>query len=568
MGHDYAREMAKVWVLVATGLLLAACQRGCQKGEASKGHVAEPGVGRGRDGSPRVEFSIDAVYKNQKPSESAPWHVAGGNWTFFDAHTDAGTRFGFGYMHAPLKDSMAFGKAIWSVPDPNMGADLVRAFARVFDGKVPPPAQQQLLHPQPFSLVSLGDALGRDDSGFSGAGTWHANKLFLQRPGIEAELFFNFDLAEKVGEFAEKDSEYTSDLLTFMARELRDGPLPPQTPENDARISLSGPKLGDFRPISPAGATFRAFEANGTRVVYSVKDGAGTRLVSVASEGPVDEQELLRLEHDFTAMTCVDSAELCLVQQTFHEQPNTFSGSDPTDFFLFERPQRKLVPLAGPWGKSGSPTEASLSPDGKFFALASFKKKSKGAGGYHVLHFGSVGAPVSRTTFEHGEDWLDVVGWQGSGASLRAVVRSGLAYDKEQKPSWFLVDPSTAASQDLPAPADEQPNALSPDGKHRYACNRDQEIVISDVPSGATRVFPVVPRERHALAEECELSWRGPRFLEFSPERTAFIDIESLKLSFPFAEGAEPEDVNYDPDFKWAVATRDSRLAIAPITVR
>src|SRR5207248_3132564 len=111
-------------------------------------------------------------------------------------------------------------------------------FAHVFDGKVPPPAPQQLLHPQPFSLVSLGDALGRDDGGFSGVGNWHANKLFLQRPGLEAELFFNFDLVDKVGEFAQKDSGYTDDLLQFMARELRDGPLPPQTPVNDARISL------------------------------------------------------------------------------------------------------------------------------------------------------------------------------------------------------------------------------------------------------------------------------------------------------------------------------------------
>jgi len=560
--------MAKAWVLAATGFLLAACQRGCQKGEAAKGHVAEPGVGRATDSSPRVEFSIDAVFKNQKLADTAPWHVAGGDWTFFDAHTSAGIRFGFGWTHPPLRDSMAFGKAIWSVPDPNMGADLVRVFAQVFDGKVPPPAQQQLLHPQPFSLVSLGDALGRDDSGFSGAGTWHANKLFLQRPGIEAELFFNFDLAEKVGEFAQKDSEYTSDLLTFMARELRDGPLPPQTPENDVRISLVGPKLGEFRPLSPEGATFHAFEAKGTRVVYSVKDGAGTRLVSVATEGPADEQELMRLEHDFTAMACDGSADLCLVEQTFHPKPNTFSGSDPSDFFLLQRAQKKVVPLTGPWGKAGSTTAASLSPDGKVFAIASFKKKAKGAGGFHVLHFGRVEAPAGVITFEHGEDWLDVVGWQGSGDSLRAVVRSGLDYDEEQKPSWFLVDPTTAASRDLAALDDPQPKTLSPDGKHRYACNKDEEIVITDVPGGAKRVFPVVPRERHALAEECELSWRGPRFLEFSPERTAFIDVDSLKLSFPFAEGAEPEGINYDPDFKWAVATRDSRLAIAPISVR
>jgi hypothetical protein len=560
--------MAKLWVLVATGFLLAACQRGCHHADATKGHVAEPGLGRGADASPRVEFSIDAVYEHQKPSDAAPWHAAGGDWTFFDAHTDAGTRFGFGWTHPPLRDSMAFGKAIWSVPDPNMGADLVRTFARVFDGNVPPPAQQQLLHPQPFSLACLGDALGRDDAGFSGQGNWHANKLFLQRPGIEAELFFNFDLAEKQGEFAEKDREYTGDLLQFMARELRDGPLSPQTPENDARISLVGPKLGEWRPISPVGATFHGFEARGARVVYSVKDGTGTRLVSVASDGAPAELELMRLEHDFTGMVCAAADDPCLVEQTLHKQPNTFSSDDLNDFFLLQRAQKKVVPLSGPWGKEGSSSQASASPDGKFVVLASLRKRSTGKGSYHVLHFVSVDNPTSVVTFSHEEDWLQVVDWQGTGPGLRAVVRGGLPFDKQQPLTWFLVDPKTAADNDSPAAAVAADKALSPDGKHRYSCNKDQEILITDVAGGAVQHFPVVPRERHALAEECELTWRGPRFLEFSPERTAFIDIDSLKLSFPFEEGAEPEGANYDPTFTWLVATKDSRLAIARITVR
>lgn len=555
--------MVKVWTVVVSGFLVAACQRGCHRGNAEdKGVVAQPG----HDSAAHVDFSIDAVYEHQKPSDSAPWHTAGGDWTFFDAHTDVGTRFGFGWQHGALRDSVAFGKALWSVPDPNMGADLVRTFARVFDGKVPPPEQQQALHPTPFSMAALGDGLGRDDGGFSGVGNWHATKLFLQRPGIEAEVFFNFDLVDKRGEFSEKDSEYAADMLLFMARELRDGPLAPQTPENDARISLVGPKLGEFRAISPAGATFRDFEAQGTRVVYSVKDGAGTRLVSVASEGPPQELELMRLEHDFNRMQCTAASELCLVGQTFHKDPHVFSGDDPSDFFLLKRADKTVVPLTGPWGKSGAATKAGVSSDGKFVALASFRKKAKGPGGYQVLHFVSVDAPTSNTTFAHDEEWLDVVGWQGSGTSLRAVVQSGLSYDKEQKTSWFLVDPKTGTRSDQDLPVDAA-KTLSPDGKRRYSCNKDEEILITDVVSGVARSFPVVPRERHALAEGCELTWRGSRFLEFSPERTAFIDVDSLKLSFPFEEGAEPEGLNYDTTFRWAVATRDSRLAIAPIVL-
>jgi hypothetical protein len=92
--------MRKTWVLFVAGLALAACQRGCGRNKDS-GHVAEPGAGQ----APRVTFVIDKVYEQQQPTSSAPWHGAGGNWTFFDAHTDAGARFGFGFTHKPGKES-------------------------------------------------------------------------------------------------------------------------------------------------------------------------------------------------------------------------------------------------------------------------------------------------------------------------------------------------------------------------------------------------------------------------------------------------------------------------------
>lgn len=558
--------MSKVWAVLLVALLLTACQRGCRRSDGGKGTVAEPG--RGGDNGPRVTFEIDEVHERQKPVDHAPWRAPGGDWTFFDAHTQGGTRFSFGWRQSASTDSMAFGKALWSVADPNQGADLIGIFARAFDGKVPPPMPQQALHPTEFSLVSLGDGVDRNDDGFSGRGDWHATKLFLQRPGIEAEVFCNFNLNDKRGEFAEKDSEYANDMLLFMARELRDGPLPPQTPENDARISLVGPKLEAFRAIGPAGATFHAFEAKGARLVYSVKDGAGSKLVSIASEGPPEEQELVRLEHDFDSIACSPAEDPCLIKETERKDPNSFSSADPSDFVLLRRAKKQTVKLVGPWGSKGSTTEASVSPDGKFVALAALLSKSKGPGGYHGLHFIDVDAPTTSVPYTHGEDWLDVVGWQGTGADLRAVVRLGRAYDKEKKPSWLLVDPKSGAATELPQEPASLSRALSPDGKYRYSCNKDAEIVITEVATGAARSFPVAPRERHALASECELSWRGPRFLEFSPERTAFIDIESLKLSFPFPEGAEPESLHYDDGFGWAVMSKDSQLSIARVAVR
>jgi hypothetical protein len=557
--------MVKAWVLLLSGLSLAACQRGCRRSDASPGTVAEPGSGEG----PRVDFEIDKVYEHQQPSQNAPWHAAGGDWTFFDAHTKTGTRFGFGWQQSPAKDSMAFGKALWSVSDPNEGADLIRLFARAFDGKVPPPMRQQTLHPQPFSLVSLGDALGRNGGGgFSGPGTWHATKLFLQRPGVEAEVFLNFDLVDLHGEFAEKDGAYTGDLLLFMARELRDGPPPVQTPETDARISLVGPKLGEFRPIGPAGAIFSGFEAGGARVIYHVKDGAGTRVVSIASEGPPQELEIVRLEHDMLGIHCAATDDPCLVHATEHKDPKVFSSDDPDEFLLVRRAQKQVLGLVGPWGSKGATTDASMSPDGKFVVIGGLQTKPPPheREAFRVLHFVTVDAPSKIATYVHGDDWPSTESWQGSGAELCALVRLD-RFEPEQKSSWVCVDPRSGAATDLPdQPSSESP-ALSPDGKHRFSCNKDQEILITDVTTGAVRSFPVAPRERQAFAKGCDLTWRGPHFLELSPERTAFLDVDSLKLSFPFADGADPP-LAYDRSFSWAIAHRDANLAIARVAVR
>jgi hypothetical protein len=560
--------MRKTWVLFVAGLALAACQRGCGRNKDS-GHVAEPGAGQ----APRVTFVIDKVYEKQQPTSSAPWHGAGGNWTFFDAHTDAGARFGFGFTHKPGKESFAFGKAMWTVPDPNMGAQLISSFARVFDAKVPLPTPQHDLHPLPFSLAVLGDHIGRNDDGFSGSGDWIATKLFLQRTGLEAEIFFNFNLADKAGEFAQKDSEYAEDLVLFMARELRDGPLPPQTPENDARISLVGPKLGEFRPLAPPDATFQSFEAKGSRLIYSVKDGPGTKLVSVALEGPPQELELLRVENDLSDVSCAPSDDPCLVQGVKHKEPNTFSGSDPTQLLLVQRAAKKVVPLVGPWGEHGSTTRASVSPDGKYVAIASMRERKTRKGWFHSLNFVSVDEPTKQVPYEHGEDWLDVVAWRGSDAELRAVVRTGQSFDREQIPTWFLVDPRSATEIALPAADLALPDeTVSPDGKLRYSCNKDQEVLITELATGTVRRFPIDARERHAFKEGCDLGWRGSRFLEFSPERTAFIDLESMKLSFPFpqdeAENADPINPQYDPTFTWAAFTQGKRLGVARIDVR
>jgi hypothetical protein len=41
-----------------------------------------------------------------------------------------------------------------------------------------------------------------------------------------------------------------------------------------------------------------------------------------------------------------------------------------------------------------------------------------------------------------------------------------------------------------------------------------------------------------------------------------------LKLSYPFDDGAEPEDLNYDDSLAWVVSSEKSGLKIARVSVR
>ena len=47
---------------------------------------AEMRIGDGPDVAPHPSFKITTVREHQKPSADAPYHIDGGEWTFFDCH--------------------------------------------------------------------------------------------------------------------------------------------------------------------------------------------------------------------------------------------------------------------------------------------------------------------------------------------------------------------------------------------------------------------------------------------------------------------------------------------------
>lgn len=74
-----------------------------------------------------------------------------------------------------------------------------------------------------FSYVILGENQSRADGGGfnpNPPGKWTAMKIFLPKGGDDAEVFLNFSLALRKGEFSEKDVDYGDEVLARLATVL------------------------------------------------------------------------------------------------------------------------------------------------------------------------------------------------------------------------------------------------------------------------------------------------------------------------------------------------------------
>ncbi len=173
----------------------------------------------GGDGSeaPHVAFAITKVYEAQQPTPAG--HADGGTWQFFDAQTSDGAPFTFGFFAKPAQGDfpMSFGDASLSTPD---RARLVASLAKGLR-VAKPTATKGKGTPLKMRLVVLGrGGAKRAGGGYGDGGKFVTTKLFVESGGKQAEVFFNFDVAGKTGEFSEKDASYDKLLISIMGTAL------------------------------------------------------------------------------------------------------------------------------------------------------------------------------------------------------------------------------------------------------------------------------------------------------------------------------------------------------------
>jgi hypothetical protein len=538
---------------------------------------AELRIGNDPDGPRHLPFTITAVYDKQRPSAGAPFHAPGGEWTFFDCQAVSDPKVAFtagvlsrgGAGDVPI----AWGKAVLIVKDREAGARFVACFGKAFAGKVPPPVPRPHV-PRPLAVNTavLGQNTSREDKGgFVGkGGGWTATKWFPEHDGRSGEMYFNYNLAKRQGEFSEKDGGYADDLVATFASALRDGPRPERTPETDANLSRTGPALGRPRKLLPRMVAHYLFSPGGRFAVYE----DGSALLALPTDKPDGKPfELVHLDHSPWDVRVLNEDLDCLVQEGVPEKPGVKSSGDPMRIWWVGHKGKEKKLLRGP-EKDISLAEAPVSPGHRYVALQQWRDNPGGKGRTKLLHVLDREGGKAQVFAVKGKS-LSLVGWKMTEAGPRGVaVTNRWGLDEKEAPECYLVGPSTGKleRQENADARFEIDNLLSPDGKHRVRVGKG-ELVVTAVPGGERRRFTFHEDDRRFVGEEC-VEWAGPRYLKFNGPRLALIDVTTMKMCFPkSADGARfgSHAYKFSPDIRWVLYQGEGAdgegLFLAPVEV-
>jgi hypothetical protein len=506
-----------------------------------------------------LPFDVLKVYPNQKPTDAAPWHVDGGDWTFFDCRTALPRPAVFTVgVRTKSKDGrpFAWGEATIVVANRGAGAKLLDSIGRSFKQKPPPERVQQSLEFWKFNTAVLGNGLEREpQGGFSGqGGKWSATKWFLERDGFSAEVFFNYNLQEMKGEFGEKDPNYREDLLAVLAIAVRDGPRPERTPQTDPNLTDVGPKFGTGRLVAK-NARFFLFSPGGKHIVWSSESQDGsTGIFAVRPDQPDQPIEAARLRQELDNMIILDpDADQLLVVEALRKEKGVISSEDPKRLWWFDRTKQEARELKGPWqNRSFHLGEKPVSPDGRFIVIEDWRARTNGKpGNYSVIHVLDRQAGTAQT-IELANQSPEPIGWVGIGKDLRLAFLKSHRWEKDVKQEWCLAEPATGKYTPVekpPMPTDGWVRRLSPDGALIAAVEGKDILTIADVKTGRKRSFPIHEDDRRFLHEE-GFEWVSARYLLMHLNRPAFLDVRTMKMSYR-KDGCRNH--TFSPDFKWVL---------------
>ena len=572
--------MKKPQALLLAALFLTGCERkpvpqAPMNEEPKQGPKVEFRFGGDEEEPRHLSFTITAVHEKQKSSTEFPFHVAGGDWAYFDcrASSDSSVAFTVGVLSkgGDGKTPIRWGNAVLIVKDREAGARFVELFAKAFSGKLPIPVKRSHV-PGPFAIKTaiLGLNMDRQESGgfSSEGGGWTATKWFPEHEGQSGEVFFNYNLAKRQGEFSEKDADYANDLVAVFASALRDGPRPERTPESDPNLTRIGPSIGKPRKLLSGFSAHNSISPEGKFAVY--QDGA-TILALPLDQPDGKPFEIIRFDHSPWEVHVLDDELNLVVQEGVAEEPGVKSSADPMRIWWVDGKEKVKKLLRGP-EKELNLVEKPVSPDHRFVAMSQWQGDPRKEGRTKVLYILDRVSGKSSLCQSKGKD-LSVIGWKETNGGLRMLaVTNRWQFEKQEASELYQADPATGnlvRQENVDARLDID-NPLSPDGKHRVRVGKDA-LVVTDVKDGKQRRFVFHEDDRRFVGPEC-IEWASPRYLKFNGQRLALIDVTTMKMSFPMmADGAKlgSHSFNFSSDFRWVLYQGDSRdgegLFVAPV---
>ena len=192
-----------------------------------------------------------------------------------------------------------------------------------------------------------------------------------------------------------------------------------------------------------------------------------------------------------------------------------------------------------------------MSPDGQFVVILGRGPDADEESNCRILYVHDIRAGHTRT-IKIPNMAVDHVGWLNEGVGLRAVLASG---ENGAQLQHYLADPATGkyVPVDLQGLATHEPGKVtSPDGARVAELQGKAKLVISDKEALGERVFDFHEDDVRHMGEE-PYEWVSSRYLKFTVPRLAFLDVETMKLSYPIAKSKESTEYTFSPDFHWVL---------------
>ncbi|MCC7386880.1 MAG: hypothetical protein IT384_33900 [Deltaproteobacteria bacterium] len=418
------------------------------------------------------------------------------------------------------KEPFTFGSGTLEAVSSNAGAVFVDSVAAWVGASSPPTIAGGEIRPFPINFVVLGANRG-----------WTAYKLFLEQGQQYAEVFFNVREDGSEARLVEKDSEYRHDLITLLARALRDGQAPRRTSANDPLLESDVPLATDPKELPGAnGVRIGAWGPYGLLGWTKIGKKAGIRLWLDPAEPPRDLGTAPGWPTSVEPHPSKPLFAVVLVQP--QEDSGGYSSDDPGQLVTINTETSSVVPLMK---HSPAPTIVVWSPDGSRLAIGLQVGRKNS-----TLILSTTGKELASAGTE-----LDVVpaSWDPDGLVLRHV-----DWDPSNDPSYrfYRWNPPTRPMEikDLPL--------VSPDGSAALSASEGGLKIRGSTPHD----LPLARKDDRDAAEailENGPDWLGSKAFLWHAEDLLVLNVASGKLRFLFPVGI----------YRFLSASTDGRYVLA-----